>query len=178
MNQTLNQLVAKLRSEWLVPSKPSVLGMQSPFRLACKFEKGLSEEEIRSVVDDVTPPELREFWRSARAAKLFFDVDFGQWGLNVFSPETSRIETAEFRTDREADFVVGDVVCGRFYGDTDMLLIRSDPAARDFGTVIVALPLYPRKDWFLAAKSFTIFLKTYAETFGDKFWETNKSSFD
>jgi hypothetical protein len=61
-------------------------------------------------------------------------------------------------------------VVGEFLGDSDLLLVRCDPAAEDYGSVLVALPLDDRSEWDQAASSIEAFLLSYARTHGEKFW--------
>jgi hypothetical protein len=61
-------------------------------------------------------------------------------------------------------------VIGKFLGDSDLLVIRADETQSDFGSVIVALPIDPRPDWYHVAKSLADFLEEFAQSGGQKFW--------
>ena len=123
------------------------------------------------MVADGTPLELLQFWREARAADLFVDAQYGQWGLRILSPTQSIRKTAKLRVDSSAELIEGDLVVGEFLGDSDLLLVRCDPAARDYGCVLVVLPIDKRKDWPTIAANFSQFISRFAESSGDKFWE-------
>jgi hypothetical protein len=165
--RTIDELLLELQRDWSVPRRPTREGKDEPFRLACRLTRGLPVLKSEPHV----PEDLLSFWRISGGAELFLDVDYGQWGLRLLSPEEAAAETARFARTRTGDARFGDLVVGTFAGDTDLLLIRCDPSAKDFGHVLVALPLDSRKDWYLAAPSLTAFMNSYVDAFGDKFWE-------
>lgn len=117
------------------------------------------------------PNDLREFWDIAQSAVLFEDQEYGQWGLKLLDPQMALDVTVRCRSQRQRDFIEGDLIIGEFLGDSDVLVIRCDPTASDFGTVLVALPLDPRSDWDRVAESFGEFLECYTKAGGRKFWE-------
>ncbi len=117
------------------------------------------------------PPELRTLWARVRSARLFEDVDHGQWGLVLLSPEEAERDTTAFRARRRRDSRDGDLVVGRFLGDRDLMVVRTDPAADDFGQIRIALPLDERSDWFTPAPSLGAFLRAFCAAEGAKFWE-------
>ena len=113
-------------------------------------------------------------WSISQECHLFLDEDYGQWGLHVLSPYDAENETNLFGQERLGDVEPGDLVIGVFVGDTDVLLIRCNPNAEDFGNLLVATPLDRRADWPIVASSLLDFLKSYAMTEGGKFWEGQK----
>jgi hypothetical protein len=117
------------------------------------------------------PDQLLKFWKIAPQAKLFEDADFGQWGLEILSPRESFLTTQIEKDCRPIDYVSGDLIIGRFLGDSELLIIRADPFDSDFGNVIHALPLDGRTDWEICAPDFLEFLIKYAHAYGQKFWE-------
>jgi hypothetical protein len=102
---------------------------------------------------------------------LFEDRNYGQWGLILYEPQEAETVTAKFRIQRARDFAEGDLVIGEFLGDSDLLVIRCDPQERDYGRVMVALPLDPRSDWYSVAGNLEAFLEEYERAEGAKFWE-------
>jgi hypothetical protein len=122
------------------------------------------------------PDDVLRFWREAAWARLFEDATYGQWGLEILAPGAARAETERQQLARKREFIQGDLVLGRFLGDSDLLIVRSDKAQSDFGRVLVALPLDPRRDWCPVASSFEDFLSKYASAFGDKYWEVAEQS--
>lgn len=95
------------------------------------------------------PRPLAEFWEKAGGARLFEDVRFGQWGLVLFSPSGSLRATSRYRDERAGDAATGDLIVGEFLGDQELLLVRCDPGASDWGAVIRAenpLPSEPRAE--------------------------------
>ncbi len=100
---------------------------------------------------------------------LFQDVDYGQWGLVILSPDQAAERTAWERSQRPEDFPFGDIVAGEFLGDLELLIATP----RDDGScqIRIALPLDPRGDWYVAAESLAEFLQRYLVARGDKYWE-------
>lgn len=139
----------------------------SPFRLACTLDEPATEHQILAAWDNrPVPADLVELWRTCREARLFEDVDYGQWGLRVLSPEESVQRTETERAARPADVGPEDVVFAEFLGDQE-LLVRT---TGDDG-VLVALPLDPRSDWYTAGPDIEAFLEHYLASLGEKYWE-------
>lgn len=54
----------------------------NPFRLSSVFEEPAKPEEIKQAwAGKVLPADLLRLWEHTRSARLFEDVDYGQWGL-------------------------------------------------------------------------------------------------
>lgn len=167
MTTTLQDTIMELVKAWAVPRRPSDSDLGAPdLELACSCEEARNMEIPRNL-----PVELETFWRTFRTVKLFEDREFGQWGLEILAPPVSDIESEEFQRQRSRDFRKGDRVLGRFLGDSELLLVRCDPAEPDFGETIIALPLDPRSDWETVGKTFADFVARYAEAEGNRFWE-------
>jgi len=161
----MKQLVSAFKA-W---DKPRDGVGDNPFKLACSLEEGATKEEVAEAWSDVTlPAELVEFWTHSRTARLFEDVDYGQWGLKVLSPAESAARTASERSDRPTDFGANDIVIGEFLGDQELLVLTDGGSEAE---VLIALPLDPRDDWYRTARSLPEFLDTYLNAVGDKFWE-------
>lgn len=152
---------------------PVTMKGMSPMIFACSFsEKAASTEEVETLSCEC-PDDLREFWEVSQTARLFEDTEYGQWGLEIFGPKQSAEITDRCRSERQLDFIAGDLVFGKFLGDLDMALVRCDPNAHDFGNVLIALPLDPRSEWDHAGTSFDQFLERYVRSGGEKFWENH-----
>lgn len=163
MPNTIAVVVEQLRQDsgWTL----EVAG--NPFALQHTVDVGVSTEEIRDAWPDhdSLPTDVIELWTATRSARLFADVDYGQWGLDLLSPAAARDRThyeLEWRTDGVTE---GDVVVGAFLGDQDVLIVDRD------GAVLIALPLDPRTDWHRPAASLGDFLEAYVAARGAKFWE-------
>lgn len=89
----------------------------------------------------------------------------------MHSPDKVRLLTEKFRAQRAREYAAGDLVVGEFLGDSDLLIVRCDPAAADYGKIIVALPLDPRGDWYEVAESLGKFFEKYERAHGARFWE-------
>jgi len=167
----LVKIVEELKANWSESKKAFHRGKPVAVPLACRFELPASSIDLAEVSSDVAlAPELLEFWQCANGASLFVDETYGQWGLRLWPAHVSLEETRTFAVNRSRDFRRGDLVIGEFLGDSDLLLVRCDPAADDYGSVVVALPLDDRGDWDRAAPSLDAFLLAYARTQGEKFW--------
>ena len=170
---TINQLLA----DWAAPRKPTYL------REALREANLEIEMPERCIAEKVTgpqlfshpiPDDLREFWTNYSSARIFEDVNYGQWGLILLDYDTSNQRTGEFFLERPKDALPGDRVIGKFIGDLDLLVMRCDPAESDFGSILVALlDGGLRKEWYhRVAGSLSAFLEEYASYDGQKYWET------
>lgn len=166
MMADIDAIVSELRSRvW--PSKAS---STNPFRLSSVFEEPAKPEEIKQAwAGKVLPADLLRLWEHTRSARLFEDVDYGQWGLILLSPADSAARTKRENVSRPADFRPDDLVIGEFLGDQDLLVLA--PSEAGDRRVLVALPLDEREDWFGVADSLDQFLERYSASSGDKYWE-------
>jgi hypothetical protein len=164
--KAMEEVIGELR-RWGDPRIVTFHEGGNRFVLSCR----LSESPV------VAPPEgapasLLDFWRITSSARLFYDVKYGQWGIDILDPESARIETETFRTERALDFMDGDLIIGRCRGDSELVLLRTDPDADDFGEVIIVDPLDRWRDWQAVAPDFVEFLRGLIEANGNKYWET------
>ncbi len=157
---TVVSALARFRDQ-PTPPEPS----SNPFKLSSQLEIAATSAEIERAWPDTPPEQLVEAWTAAREARLFVDVDYGQWGLVLLSPGKSAARTEKERAARPKDFERGDVVIGEFLGDQELLVLTRD------GRILVALPLDDRSDWYVAADDLASFLNAYWQHGGDKFWE-------
>jgi hypothetical protein len=65
---------------------------------------------------------------------------------------------------RPMDFEAGDVVVAEFLGDSQLVVVRSDREAGDFGRVLIALPIDPRSEWRVVSDSILDFIARVAES--------------
>jgi hypothetical protein len=168
MDYDVRTLLNSVRANWSQPRVPVHRGVPSPPEVVCTITDLVSEPrpELR-----ILPAGLRAFWTFYECALLFYDSIYGQWGLCLASFARAYELTAEFKMARENRYVAGDLVVGEFYGDSDLLIVRTDVHACDFGAVIIALPIDTREEWYRPASSFESFLTEYILKEGDKFWE-------
>lgn len=116
------------------------------------------------------PEELNNYLDLVSEAKLFLDVEYGQWGLHLLPILEVVNLTYEEIKDRPKDFKTTDVVIGRFIGDLDLLVIDCEKGS-NYGSVLVALPLDNRAEWYKVGNSIDIFFSEYLQKEGKKFWE-------
>lgn len=165
----VSKVVDLLEREWENPRKPiDSDGEESPFFLACKFDRSPSRglDQIALAL----PSEMAEFWSVASRATLFVDVEYGQWGLELLSPLDALAETKAQRKSRPKDVKKSDLVIGRFLGDSDVLVLRCDPKDPCYGSVAVGFPIWGRADWPIVAPGFARFLELFSLYSGEKYW--------
>jgi hypothetical protein len=149
-----------------------------PMVYQCTFaEKGAKPEDIDSL-PGTCPVHLKRFWQIAQWARLFEDVTYGQWGLRILTPSEASEETCKLFGSRRKHCVAGDLVVGKFLGDSELVLVRCDHKAADFGKVLIVGPIDPRKEWFIVGDSFEDFLGKYLEARGEMFWWYQKNAND
>jgi len=110
-------------------------------------------EAIERALAVTLPGELPALWERVSSLRLFEDVRYGQWGLILWSPDALVDAHRKHIKGREQDFRPGDVILGEFLGDSDLLVLRCDPEAEDYGHVLVALPIDPRAEWYRVGAS-------------------------
>ncbi len=151
-------------------SAPVLVDKMPPMKFVCNFSSsGASEQELAQL-PCLCPSDLLEFWHISSTARLFEDNTYGQWGLEIYTPTESLRATEQFFAARKKETRLGDLLIGRFLGDSDTLILRCDPSASDFRHVLVALPLDSRNEWYRVAESFTEFVDKFVRSAGKKFW--------
>ena len=164
-------VLADLKKGWSSPRKARWSRSADAPPLRCTFSDPCAPWEDLDLPTTALPSELVAFWRLASSARLFEDVTYGQWGLEIFTPSEARqVASAEVQK-RSRDYREGDLVVGRFLGDSDLLIVRADPRSDDFGCVLIALPIDRREDWYRVAENFEQFLAAFARSEGRKYWE-------
>lgn len=141
----------------------------NPFTLSSTVEEPADLAEVeRAWPGRRLPDQLAQLWAAARGARLFVDVDYGQWGLVLLSPADSAERTRVELTARPGDFRPDDIVVGEFLGDQELLVVAGVAGQHQ---VLVALPLDDRADWDVAAEDLGQFLTLYLQHGGDTYWE-------
>lgn len=153
--------------QWIAP--PQGAG-DNLFKLECYIAGPASLEEINSAWPNAClDPLLVKLWTECREAVLFRDVEYGQWGLRILAPAKSAELTASEPRERPGDFQLDDVVLAEFLGDQELLVVA--PSERGDRSVLVALPLDPREEWYAVGANLEAFFTRYLEANGEKFWE-------
>ena len=171
---TVNEAIQLLKTKGAQLRAPIELDGVSPMDFTCILANNGVERDVLDALQITFPPDLLTFWTVTESATLFLDSTYGQWGLHIFEPNEAVERTTVFAEERRRDFWKGDLVLGRFLGDSDLLVVRCSDDEADSGKVLVALPLDPRNDWYNVANSFAEFLEKYIAAKGDKFWENGK----
>src|SRR5690606_31352844 len=160
----IEQLINKLKLLWQDPKFGIHNGEKTIFKLSCEFsQKGTS---LPSNFNFTIHKNLVNFWLKAESAKLFYDKEYGQWGLKILAPKDAIRETNEENQLRPKEYLNTDFIIGRFIGDADRLIICCDKQ-NNFGEIKLALPIDHREDWPTIAPSFADFLVEYAKKDGE-----------
>ncbi|WP_182112773.1 hypothetical protein [Actinotalea sp. JY-7876] len=140
-----------------------------PFRLACTLQGPATDDELATAgLPSGAAGELITLWRLCRSARLFEDVDYGQWGMRLLTPHESVARTAERRRAHPLDYGPDDLVFAEFLGDLDLMVISPE----GHGAQVLAVPeLCARDEWFQVGNSLEGFLGRYLRERGEKFWE-------
>jgi hypothetical protein len=162
--ERIQRVIDKLTEEWGIPKNPR----RVPSLTQCTAERA-----DETIVDTQIPPDVVDFWNLYRRANLFIEVESQLWGLKLFGYKESIDETERFKNGPYAEYLYkdGDFVLGKFFGYPDLLIVRCDPKAADFGHVFVAIYDGKRDEWYHVENSFADFLERYADAEGETYWE-------
>ncbi len=140
-----------------------------PLSSVCSLDlRGVTPDQVREAFGDTPPGELVEFWSHCTVARLFEDVEYGQWGLVLLGPGDAAKRTREEVAERPEDYRAGDIIIGEFLGDLDLLVYS--PSDSGHRRLQVALPLDERQYWYGVGESLVAFLRSYLAAEGAKFW--------
>lgn len=152
----------------------------APLPLRCTVLPWLNWEAaaLEDALGVVLPSDLRQLWDLTSGLVLFQDMTYGQWGLVLWSPDQALVRhqrLAARRFNAPGDLLRGDFLIGEFIGDAELVAIRCDPTADDFGAVAIAEPINPRDEWPVPAPSLGEFLRRFLqsnlERSGERYWE-------
>jgi hypothetical protein len=115
------------------------------------------------------PSELETLWQVTSELRLYEDMTYGQWGVVIWGPDTA-IGKQAIMADRRSDFQRGDLIIGEFLGDWELLMLRCDKSAPDFGNAVIVLPMDARPLWPTIGGSLEEFLLRRVQENGRKFW--------
>jgi hypothetical protein len=166
----ITKILTEMTSAWGSPRNAIHHGMKCPFLLKCSFSPTGIDVEKYGILQQDVPDEVKEFWLYAECARLFEDLEYGQWGIEILCPRDAINESKLQLLERPEDFKDSDLVLGRFLGDSDLLIVTCS-SDNDYGSTLVAKPLDKRKDWPCLARSLSRFFVEYMNYQGDKFWE-------
>lgn len=139
------------------------------FVLRCWLDGPATQMEIdHAFLARVALPDLVQMWLACRQSRLLEDIEYGQWGLRMLSPEDAVRRTTDERLTRSSCYLDSDIVIGEFLGDGELLVYSS---ASENASIVIGLPLDPRDDWPAPADSLSVFFRRYLEALGEKYWE-------
>jgi len=165
----MEKAIGYLKEGWALPKSATHRGKETFFKLACSFKEIAPLDKV--INPSKIPGDLLEFWHLCDGATLFADNEYGQWGLEIWGSREAIKKTETAYYERPKEFNNGDLIIGRFIGDSDLLVIRCDKQKKDYGSILIALPIDQRKDWPVVATDFAAFLEMYSHYEGDKYWE-------
>ena len=169
MREKIAELLDRISS--IAHYLPENLPLPMPERCLVLPRLSWDRSEFEDELNVLLPEDLVQIWNLTSGLVLFEDVNYGQWGLVIWSPDQTIIRHRRFVKQRRHVYEPGDVLVGEFLGDSDLVLVRCDPEKPDYGAVLIALATERRQDWFLAARSFFEFLTKFVEASGEKYWE-------
>ncbi|MBL8620882.1 MAG: hypothetical protein JNK64_06245 [Myxococcales bacterium] len=118
------------------------------------------------------PPEVAALWSCCESAKLFADLEYGQWGLELLTQEKSSHYTKYFIVELPSHYRHDDVVVGAFMGEQDLLVVApSESGARQ---LLVARAMEDRSTWYGVGPDLASFLENYLDHAGAKYWELTR----
>jgi hypothetical protein len=170
----IKRFVDVVRAGGLPKRRMAGCGLSKPWVYVCEAAPPVQwdRQSIESALAVRLPRQVIDLWTEAGGVKLYVEKNNGQWGLVVWSgtevvPGNRRYK----RIYRSDDFRPGDLLIGEFRGDSDLVLLRCDEAANDYGRVVIIDPLERREAWKIAANSLGGFLRKWCKTKGEKYWE-------
>lgn len=165
MEKLFKELINEIKKDWTIPKHIDAISCDLLFR--CQFFHGFIG--IDELLMDV-PIEFVEFYKLANGAYLFEDIVYGQWGLQLLDAFLIQEKTRDF-IEGNSDYLKGDLIVGEFLGDSDLLLLRTDPSKNDYGFMVIVTPLDSRNNWNYLELNFYSFITEYVSELGQKFWE-------
>lgn len=173
-NMSIRDVVERVRREPPYEPETSVL----PGAHVCTVLEPAQwdKAEVEAAFEMLISDELTQLWHQCDGMRLFEDKIDGQWGLIVHGPKESLVKQAEFLRDRGEWVLPGDLVFASFRGDLEVVLLRCDKGALDYGSVVVAAEMDERSSWERAADSLESFLSRFLDAKGDKYWERGYQS--
>lgn len=171
--QDIETLIHAIESMGVVDSPDASIPM--PMHCQVQPPQSWNKKALEETFGITLPLAIAHLWDETSGLCLFEDVNYGQWGLILWSPDRVITEQEKRIAQRKEDFRPGDLIIGEFLGDSDLLILRCDATAPDFGNVAIALPLDSREEWYVAANSLESFLSQYIAAQGDKFWENQEA---
>lgn len=146
--------------------------LEKPFIYRSRVLRSVEQDGsfVEAQLGVTLPNDLYQIWQEVSGLRLFEDVNYEQWGFVLWSPE----QTVRFHPQRTAtlqrELVNGDLAVGEFLGDADLLIVRCDSQADDFGAVLIALPSEPRSSWPVIAATLTDYLSHAVAVATPKYW--------
>jgi hypothetical protein len=170
--QGLQTLLDDLKKRAPVPDPEPALS--PPMTLQCRvFPPVVWEKKgLERALSLVLPDELQNLWSIASEIRLMEDVNYGQWGCILWSPNEviqRHLEATSWK--RSEDLRPGDLVIGNFRGDPDLVILRCDSTQADYGSIVIALPMDERAEWPVVARSISEFIEEFASNPERKYWE-------
>lgn len=127
--QNIEKLIHAIESLGIVDS-PDVsipMPMHSQVLPPQPWDKKLLEDSLSITL----PLTIINLWNQTSGLRLFEDINYGQWGLILWTPNQVILEQEKLITQRKQDFQPGDLIIGEFLGDADLLILRCDATSPD-----------------------------------------------
>ena len=103
--------------------------LPKPFIYRCEVKPSIqwNREALEKKLKITLPSELIQLWHHASGLRLHVDVNYGQWGLIIWSPDEVIARHPETIKPRPLEYREGDLVIGEYRGDPDFFaaILRS-----------------------------------------------------
>lgn len=81
----IESIYSNLKKYWDVPQNATHRGEKTFFKLVCTFNE---DKKVSLKIDSsIIPEDLLDFWQISFGAELFVDIDYGEWGLEIFNSD-------------------------------------------------------------------------------------------
>ena len=128
-------------------------------------------DKLEQTLSVVLPDDLVSLWKCAGRVDLDVQCPIGHWGTVIWDPDQTTMENMQRgRRIASRPLQAGDLLIGECLGDGDVVLVRADPKADDFGGVVV-LGEDPRHETDTVASSVSQFIERCLASPATKFWE-------
>lgn len=167
----IQEIVERIRREPPIPN-PDGLFPENPAVCTVIDPMPWDRSKVERALGFEVPPAIATLWDCCGGLRLYEDNLWCPGGLIVLSPLEALEQHFEYLGGyRGEDAIRGDFAFGRFRENLELLLIRCDKAAADYGSILVVAEMEPRPDWDKAADSLEEFLTRYMDARGEKYWE-------
>lgn len=164
MNKNLKNIIEKGIEDWIEPKNTYDDEGEFVSKLQSNVQYNCNDIPINLSIN--LPTKVYDFYNVIKTGYFFKDIEYGQWGLKIFSLQECREKSNYWRKNRTDDFDLKRWVIGEFFGDSDLLIYDERCSC-----LLVATPLDTDEEWEIVGVDFSDFFSKYFEYPLSKFWE-------